>query len=170
MTADLGGSVVSAWTPASTGVSTLSTDPVSILISGSLDVRTNVCAFDEFELVEDSGGFAISVKPTDAWYLSGTSTITAIPNSGVLPYTKVEFDVNADSSIEFTDTAAPWEYVWDTTSDVSIGTSGTVSLKVIATKLIFQEFIGVFNMLERLPLSTLFAKLLFSSSRLPFFS
>ena len=47
---------------------------------------------------------------------------------------------------------------------------GLVSLNDIAAKLIFQEFVGVFNMLERRPLSTLFAKLLFSSSRFPFFS
>jgi len=129
----LGGSVVASWTAAETAPMSLTGDPINILIdnSGNLPGATNVCAIDEIKLESAVVPLTVVLKPTDAWYIGGTTTITAEPDGGSYNYSKVDFDVNADSSIEYTDNTEPFEFVWDTTADMV--TSGPIDLKATLT-------------------------------------
>jgi len=135
ITVDLPGDVKTTWTAAESLGVILGTDPIKITITGTaaaVSGETNVAAFDEFKLVEINPPVTVALRPTEVVYLSGTDTITATPGGGSGTYTKVDFDVDANGSIEFTDNTAPYEFAWDTTTSIS-GASGTVDLKAIAT-------------------------------------
>lgn len=122
------GTPTTEWTYAESEPFSLDTNNISLRFdsnqsNGAAPLWT--AAVDEIKLIPILGP-ALSVYPDDRIYLSGSTTIVATPEGGMPPYT-VEFNINNDASIEATVNSAPYEYVWNTLTDVPDGTSRTLA-------------------------------------------
>ncbi len=120
---------VPTWTFAESAPFTITGDALSIRVDSNVSngALTNyTAAIDEIVLIKQVNP-ALSVFPDDRIYLSGSETIVASVSGGSGTYSKVDFDVNNDGSVEFSDTAAPFQYTWNTLVDVPAGTSRTLS-------------------------------------------
>jgi hypothetical protein len=127
------------WTLAEMPVVALAATPVSVYIfanspAGPIAPATGeVSAFDEFNLVQSATiPLTVTPNPPATIILSNVRTITAKPNGGSGTYTHVEFDVNADGTVDHTDSAAPFTFDWDTRTIVAAGSQGSAVLKITA--------------------------------------
>jgi len=119
------------------------TGPVSGLTVSGETYRISFHSFlaethliDDISLIGDDGTVPLipevgSIDPPEIMYLTRSVTLTVVPTGGSGTYTQVEFDINNDASPEFTDTTAPYEYVWDTQVDEP--GKGTVEVNITVT-------------------------------------
>jgi hypothetical protein len=129
--------VVSTWTPFQSSLVSLTTsDVIQIEFKGQAAGRAGQSsAFDEIEL---EGPLTViplntTIGPDAREWLTGSlNTITASAEGGTVPYTQAEFDVGADTVIDFTDTTVPFEFNWDTSS-LGTTTPDVVTIEVTVT-------------------------------------
>ncbi|MBN1901140.1 hypothetical protein JW926_07440 [Candidatus Sumerlaeota bacterium] len=77
---------------------------------------------DDISVIGDDGTpspLSATVNPPTTYHITRTQTIEAIPMGGSETYTKVEFDINNDGTIDGTDLEAPFLYEWDTATSES---------------------------------------------------
>lgn len=133
-TLTLGSTSVPNWTPAESSVMTLDSSPVTIRVGGpdvSVPQDTYRAALDEVKLIPVvPPPLTASLFRPASILISTTQTITAVPSGGEGAYSSVEFDAGNDGTFEHADTVPPYEYVWDTTNAVPMGTTGTAVLAV----------------------------------------
>lgn len=120
---------VTEWTFAETEAFSLTNAPISIRFDSAESNGGDplwYAAVDEIKLTPLDGP-ALTVFPDSRVYLSGTEKLVASPEGGSGTYTKVEFDVGNNGTVDHTATTAPYEFTWNTLSDVAAGTSRTQS-------------------------------------------
>lgn len=127
---------ISGWTKFESGIIELTNSPVTLSIGNQQEAEVNVAAdLDEIRLVPSTGAapLALEVRPAAQLHLSGTTIISATPTFGSETYSQVEFDIGNTGTANFVDTAAPFEFEWDTTVDVAPGTSRTLNTETSNT-------------------------------------
>lgn len=127
-TVDLPATVVSEWTLAETGFVyglAAGSNIIIDIVGNRSATLTQQCAFDEFTLVKEVPPVEAKVYPLSGYIVSGTPTITVIPEGGTGSYTSVSFDIGNNGSIEYTDSTPGdgFTFEWDTT----LLTSGKIS-------------------------------------------
>ena len=108
---------------------------------------SDVSLIDDVSVIGDDGTVPpLSVGTMDppvSYYLTRTVTLTATPVGGNGTYTKVQFDIGNDGSIDGTDTSSLFQYFWDTQSTQPA--KGVVPVKVIVTDSTLATGFTVFN-------------------------
>lgn len=136
---DIPDTLQETWTAAETPVFAGTASPVEIFISKNnpvapvLPITGESFAFDQIVLVPVAVvPLTIDLFPGAAIRIGNTHTLAATVAGGSGSYTKVDFDVNNDSTIDFTDNSAPFEFALDTRAYVPTG-QGTLTVKAIVT-------------------------------------
>jgi len=95
--------------------------------SAAVDLRV-----DEIMLEKATPPVVVEANPPSGYIVSGIAPITALPEGGSGTFTKVDFDLDNNGSIDYTDSTPGDGFVYDLDT-TSIVTTGTVTIKMTAT-------------------------------------
>ncbi len=128
-----------SWTAAETPIFAATATPIEIFISknnGAAPVPPftgEEFSFDQIILVPVATiPLSVSLFPGSSITIGNTHTLKATVAGGSGSFTSVGFDVNNDSTIDFTDNSAPFEFAFDTRTVVATG-QGTAVVRAVVT-------------------------------------
>ena len=136
---DIPDTLQETWTAAETNIFAATATPIEIFVNKNnplapvAPIDGEVFAFDQIVLVPVTVvPPTVSLFPGTGFTIGNSVTLTATVGGGSGTFTSVGFDVNNDSTIDFTDNTAPYEFTFDTRTVVPTGI-GTVAINAIVT-------------------------------------
>ncbi|MDK2970521.1 MAG: hypothetical protein PWP23_276 [Candidatus Sumerlaeota bacterium] len=124
-----------AWTAGETGIAALTAgDDVTIEISTANNGPAQNYNFKIDEIVLEPVAvvpITATLRPLSGYFIDGTTTLTVSASGGTGTFTKAEFDVNNDSTIDYTDSTPGDGLTYDL--DTTALSDGDVDVRVIVT-------------------------------------